>query len=142
MIRTGDVGQTEAAGAALAATLPAGSLVGLSGDLGAGKTAFVRGLARGLGCPGRAHSPTFALLHEYAGGRLPLVHLDLYRLDSPEAVRAAGLEEHLVEPYGLTVAEWIERWCGDAPASGSFHRIHFRTLDDGTREILHDDPRP
>lgn len=142
MTQTRSVTETEAAGAALAATLSAGTVLGLSGDLGAGKTAFVRGLARGLGCPGRAHSPTFALLHEYAGGRLPLVHLDLYRLNGPDEVREAGLEEYLVEPAGITVAEWIERWSGDAAASGSFHRLHFRTLDESTREITHDDPRP
>ncbi|HRT59280.1 MAG TPA: tRNA (adenosine(37)-N6)-threonylcarbamoyltransferase complex ATPase subunit type 1 TsaE, partial [Candidatus Paceibacterota bacterium] len=70
-----------------------GLVIGLTGDLGAGKTQLVKGLARGLGIPERVHSPTFALVNTYAGGRLPLYHLDLYRLETPDQVLAAGLEE-------------------------------------------------
>ena len=84
-------------------------MIGLSGDLGAGKTQFVKGLARGLGIAARVHSPTFALVNIYAGGRLTLFHLDLYRLDTPEQIAAAGLEEYL-RPAGVTVIEWAERW--------------------------------
>ena len=87
-----------------------GWLIGLSGDLGAGKTQLVKGMARGLGSPARVHSPTFALLNQYNGGRLPLFHLDLYRLTSRDEVIGAGLEEYLIHPNGLAVVEWIERW--------------------------------
>ena len=89
-------------------------VIGLSGDLGAGKTQLVKGLARGLGSPARVHSPTFALLNEYDGGRLPLFHLDLYRLNNAGEVAGAGLEEYLVNPEGVAVVEWIERWLGAA----------------------------
>src|ERR1041384_4353868 len=71
-----------------------GWIIGLSGDLGAGKTQLVKGIARGLGSPARLHSPTFALLNEYDGGRLPLFHLDLYRLNNRDDVSSTGLEEY------------------------------------------------
>jgi tRNA threonylcarbamoyladenosine biosynthesis protein TsaE len=128
--------ETEAFGARVGATLARGAVLGLSGDLGAGKTAFVRGLARGLGFAGRVHSPTFALFHHYRGGRLDLFHLDLYRLNSPDDVRGAGLEEYLLRPEGVTIAEWIERWT----EPGAQQRLHFRVLDENAREISHDLP--
>ena len=86
-----------------------GLVIGLSGDLGAGKTQLVKGLARGLGITARVHSPTFALVNIYSGGRLTLFHLDLYRLETREQIIAAGLEEYL-QPDGVTVIEWAERW--------------------------------
>ena len=86
-----------------------GLVIGLCGDLGAGKTQLVKGLARGLGIAERVRSPTFALVNIYAGGRLPLFHLDLYRLETREQIAAAGLEEYL-QPEGVTVIEWAERW--------------------------------
>lgn len=101
---------TEALGEAWASELSPGWLLGLTGDLGAGKTQLVRGLARGLGCPDRVHSPSFALMVEYHGGRWPLYHLDLYRLNDPPEIVAAGLEEYLLAPQGIVVVEWIERW--------------------------------
>jgi len=84
----------------------------LSGDLGAGKTQFVKGLARGLGITARVHSPTFSLVNIYAGGRLTLFHLDLYRLETRQQILAAGLTEYL-EPPGVTAIEWPERWFGE-----------------------------
>jgi tRNA threonylcarbamoyladenosine biosynthesis protein TsaE len=88
-----------------------GQVIGLCGDLGAGKTQLVKGLAQGLGIRERVHSPTFALVNVYSGGRLTLFHLDLYRLDSRDQIIAAGLEEYL-RPSGVTIIEWAERWFG------------------------------
>ncbi len=141
--RTHSVAETEAAGESFARSVQPGWVIGLSGDLGAGKTAFVRGFARGLGCPARVHSPTFALLNEYEGGRLRLFHLDLYRLNSAEEVRSAGLEDYVIQPDGVSVVEWIERWCGDAQATegsgpGSLRRIYLNTVDEQVREIAYD----
>src|SRR5882724_9951572 len=88
-----------------------GWVIALSGDLGAGKTQLVKGLARGLGITARVHSPTYTLVNEYSGGRLPLFHLDLYRLETVDQIIAAGLEEYL-QPAGVSVIEWAERWFG------------------------------
>src|SRR5437763_2788881 len=86
--------ETIALGRILGAQARTGMIVGLKGDLGAGKTQFVRGVAEGLGCKERVHSPTFALLNEYRGGRLPIFHIDLYRLETREAIESAGLDEY------------------------------------------------
>ena len=100
--------ETRAIAAALAPTLTPGAVVLLSGDLGAGKTAFVRGLAEGLGIdPDEVTSPTFTLVHEYRGGRLPLIHVDLYRLDRAE-LDEVGLDQDLAVK-GVTAVEWSER---------------------------------
>ena len=107
---TASEAETEAAGTRLAQSLCAGDVVLLYGDLGAGKTAFTRGLAQGLGIdPADVSSPTFTLIQEYHG-RLPLYHVDLYRLDERE-VDDLGLEE-LVVGDGVVVIEWAERWRG------------------------------
>ncbi len=100
--------ETRAIAAGLAAGLRPGAVVLLSGDLGAGKTAFVRGLAEGLGIdPGEVTSPTFTLVHEYRGGRLPLVHVDLYRLETAE-LDEIGMDSELAEA-GVVAVEWSER---------------------------------
>jgi tRNA threonylcarbamoyladenosine biosynthesis protein TsaE len=83
-------------------------VIGLCGELGAGKTQLVKGLARGLRITTRVHSPTFSLVNVYLGGRLTLFHLDLYRLEGVDQIFAAGLEEYL-RPQGVTVIEWAER---------------------------------
>src|SRR5438045_6154577 len=103
--------ETEALGEQWGREAQSGLVLGLSGDLGAGKTQLVKGLARGLNITERVHSPTFALINVYSGGRLPLFHLDLYRLDTPEQIAAAGLEEYF-NPAGVSVIEWAERWFG------------------------------
>ena len=100
---------TEALGESWGRSAERGWVIALSGDLGAGKTQLVKGLARGLGFTGRVHSPTFTLVNEYAGGRLTLFHLDLYRLQTEEQIHEAGLDEHL-QPDGVAVIEWAERW--------------------------------
>ena len=101
--------ETEALGESWGRAAQSGLVIGLCGDLGAGKTQFVKGLARGLEITRRVHSPTFALVNIYPGGRLTLFHLDLYRLDAKAQILAAGLEEYL-EPAGVAVIEWAERW--------------------------------
>ena len=108
--------ETHRIAAAWAASLQPGAVVLLSGDLGAGKTAFVRGLAQGLGIdPGDVTSPTFTLVHEYRAGRLPLIHVDLYRLDSAD-LDEIGLDENLAS-HGVTAVEWAERL--SRPISGA-----------------------
>ena len=102
--------ETESLGEAWGRDAKSGWVIGLSGDLGAGKTQLVKGLARGLGVVERIHSPTFALLNEYSGGRFPLFHLDLYRLENREQIVGAGLEEYFYQSRGVAVIEWIERW--------------------------------
>jgi tRNA threonylcarbamoyladenosine biosynthesis protein TsaE len=103
--------QTQTLGEKLAYLVRAGDIIALRGELGAGKTEFVRGLAQGLGVsPDQVSSPTFALVHEYAG-RLSLIHLDLYRLDRVEGDFLLELEEYFFGPY-VTVIEWSERLNG------------------------------
>lgn len=135
---TRSVTETEALAARLAQASHSGWVIGLHGDLGAGKTAFVRGFARGLGYPGRVHSPTFALLNEYPGGRWPLHHLDLYRLNSAADVFGAGLEEYLLRPVGITLVEWAERWLGGATAPPHWRQVSLRVIHDNEREIVGD----
>jgi tRNA threonylcarbamoyladenosine biosynthesis protein TsaE len=104
--------ETASIGESWGRTAAAGQVIGLCGDLGAGKTQLVKGLAKGLDIAMRVHSPTFALVNIYTGGRLTLCHLDLYRLDSTVEILAAGLEEFL-HPPGVTVIEWAEKWFGE-----------------------------
>ena len=98
---------TRALGARLGQAARPGDVIALSGDLGAGKTCLVQGLAAGLGVGGPVTSPTFVLVAEYAG-RLPLYHVDLYRTESLEEIRALGLEE-MLHGDGVTVIEWAEK---------------------------------
>ena len=99
--------ETEALGERLAARLRPGDVIAYTGDLGAGKTAFTRGLARGLGVTERVTSPTFTIVNEYEGGRLPLFHFDLYRMDSPEELFDIGWEDYLARG-GVCAVEWSE----------------------------------
>lgn len=106
-ITTNSPAETEAAGAALAARLNPGSVIAFTGDLGAGKTAFTRGLARGLGVEERVTSPTFTIVNEYEGGRLPLFHFDMYRLGSADELFDIGWEDYLARG-GVCAVEWSE----------------------------------
>ena len=111
MVETSSEAETSAVGESLGRTLHAGDVVLLYGDLGAGKTAFVRGLARGMGAnPEDVSSPTFTLVQEYAGPALTLFHVDLYRLE-PAEIDDLGLED-LVAGDGIVAIEWAERWNG------------------------------
>src|SRR3954447_22948181 len=110
--------ETAAAGREFAAQLTPGAIVLLSGELGAGKTAFVRGMAEGLGItPEEVSSPTFTLIQEYRGGRLPLYHVDLYRLKAIE-VDDLGLDELTLEG-GVTAIEWPDRLPRPLPGSAA-----------------------
>ena len=99
--------ETEAVGAALAKVLPAGTILAYRGDLGAGKTAFTRGLARGLGCTDLVTSPTYTIVNEYLSGRCPLFHFDMYRLASSDDLWDIGWEDYL-ERNGVCAVEWSE----------------------------------
>jgi tRNA threonylcarbamoyladenosine biosynthesis protein TsaE len=133
--------ETESLGEEWGRAARGGWLIGLSGGLGAGKTQLVNGLARGLGAAERASSPTFALVNEYHGGRLPLFHLDLYRLETREQITGAGLETYLIRPRGVAVVEWIERWLGQdgVPTAGNYRRVQIKTLGETEREISYED---
>ena len=99
--------ETEAVGAALAKVLAPGTVLAYRGDLGAGKTAFTRGLARGLGCGDLVTSPTYTIVNEYLSGRLPLFHFDMYRLASSDDLWDIGWEDYL-ERGGICAVEWSE----------------------------------
>lgn len=104
---TKSAAETEALGERLAQTLSPGCVIAYTGDLGAGKTAFTRGLARGLGIQERVTSPTFTIVNEYDGGRLPLFHFDMYRLGSSDELYDIGWEDYL-ERGGVCAVEWSE----------------------------------
>jgi tRNA threonylcarbamoyladenosine biosynthesis protein TsaE len=115
-----------------------GMVISLSGELGAGKTELVKGLARGLGIPARVHSPTFTLVNEYGGGRLRLFHLDLYRLETAGQIISAGVEEFL-EPDGVTVIEWAERIANRELRTANWLKVKIEILSDSERRIVYDD---
>lgn len=133
--------ETEALGEKWGREASLGLVIGLSGDLGTGKTQLTKGIARGLGVTDKILSPTFALVNEYRSGRLPMFHLDLYRLDTREQIVGAGLEEYLTKPNGITVVEWIERWVvGDGPpAKNRLRRVQIKQLNETDREITYED---
>ena len=99
--------ETEKIGAALGQVIPAGSIIAYRGDLGAGKTAFTRGLAKGLGCGEMVTSPTYTIVNEYLGGRCPLFHFDMYRLRSSDDLFDIGWDDYL-ERGGICAVEWSE----------------------------------
>ena len=99
--------ETELLGQKLGAALRGGEVIAYRGDLGAGKTAFTRGLARGLGISMRVTSPTYTIVNEYTGGRLPLFHFDMYRLGSSDELFDIGWEDYLLRG-GVCAVEWSE----------------------------------
>lgn len=135
--------ETESLGEQWGRAAARGLVIALSGDLGAGKTQLVKGLARGLGIAARVHSPTFTLVNVYNGGRLALFHIDLYRLETLDQIHSAGLDEYL-KPDGVTVIEWAERWFGplneiNSSAVRPLRAVTIETLSETDRRISHED---
>lgn len=130
--------ETESFGEKFGRAARRGLVIALSGDLGAGKTQFVRGVARGLGIAGRVHSPTFTLVNEYGGGRLKLFHLDLYRLETPEHILSAGIEEYL-KPEGVSVIEWAERIYDCRLPIADLKNVTLEVINENERRIIYDD---
>jgi tRNA threonylcarbamoyladenosine biosynthesis protein TsaE len=117
---------------ATALSLTRGSVLALVGELGAGKTQFVKGLAAGLGHTGEVTSPTFTLVHEYHGGRLPLYHFDFYRLERPDEALQLGLDEYLTGD-GICVIEWADKFPDLLPPTARW--LHFAITGDRERTI-------
>ena len=128
---TNSPAETEAVGAALALQLRPGTVIAYCGDLGAGKTAFTRGLARGLGCADPVTSPTYTIVNEYLSGRMPLFHFDMYRLASSDDLWDIGWEDYL-ERGGVCAVEWSEN-AADAMAGAI--RIRIEKIGDESRRI-------
>ena len=136
--------ETASLGEKLAGQVNAGEVLALTGDLGAGKTQFVKGFARGLGIAERVQSPTFALVNCHPDGRLPLYHLDLYRLETERQIVSAGLEGYL-EPDGVAVIEWAERLVeagliskSEPPANVRW--VQFEIVSESERRVIYEDP--
>jgi tRNA threonylcarbamoyladenosine biosynthesis protein TsaE len=136
-METASEAETSTAGEALGRELRAGDVVLLYGDLGAGKTAFVRGMARGIGAnPDDVSSPTFTIVQEYAGPSATLYHVDLYRLESAE-IDDLGLED-LVSGEGIVAIEWAERWKG---RPDDVSEVSIKDLGEDSRAITIERPR-
>ncbi len=125
--------QTQRLGSRIGEMARAGDLLCLEGELGSGKTCFVQGLARGLGILAAVHSPTFILANEHRGGRLPLFHLDLYRMRGVSEAFGIGLDDYL-SGDGVCVIEWAEKIRGALPSERLW--ITFRHVDDNKRGLL------
>ncbi len=124
--------ETFALGRQLAASLRAGDVLALAGDLAAGKTHFMKGVAAGLCVSSEVTSPTFTLVHEHRGGRLPLYHLDLYRLESEDEALKIGLDEYL-DSDGVTAIEWADKFVALFPPHTRW--LRFRVAGENEREI-------
>ena len=122
----------ERLGRAAAAHVRPGSVIALVGGLGAGKTLWTKGLVAALGSPAEVTSPTFALVHEYPGGRVPVFHLDFYRLESPAELIALGWDEYL-EADGLIIAEWADKFPELLPPDTTWRIFSIET--DGSRTV-------
>ncbi len=123
--------ETEALGAALGRILQPGTVIAYLGDLGAGKTAFTRGLAKGLGAQELVTSPTYTIVNEYLSGRLPLFHFDMYRLASSDDLWDIGWEDYL-DRGGICAVEWSENV---ADALEAAITVHIEKMDEDTRKI-------
>jgi tRNA threonylcarbamoyladenosine biosynthesis protein TsaE len=131
-MKLASVDDTVAWGRALAQTLRDGDVVALAGNLGAGKTHATKGIVAGLGSPADVSSPTFTLVHEYAGGRLPVFHFDFYRMDTADEVLGIGWDDYL-DAGGVVIAEWADRFREVIPPGARW--FQFSILEDGTRSV-------
>jgi tRNA threonylcarbamoyladenosine biosynthesis protein TsaE len=132
MMTLATVDDTLAWGRALAETLRAGDVIALVGELGAGKTHGTKGIVAGLGSPGDVSSPTFTLVHEYTGGRVPAYHFDFYRMDSASEVLNIGWDDYL-DAGGVVIVEWADKFPEIVPANARW--FEFTILNDGTRSV-------
>jgi tRNA threonylcarbamoyladenosine biosynthesis protein TsaE len=129
--------------AEFARTAQPGLVLGLIGDLGAGKTQYVKGFASGLGITERVHSPTFTLVNEYRSGRLPCYHLDLYRLETSEQIHGAGLEPYFQPDGAITLVEWFDRARDLVRASDRLIVVRINapaSASSNERTIVYEDP--
>ncbi len=124
--------ETEAIARQIAEDLVAGSILALKGELGSGKTLFTQGLVAGLESDAAVTSPTFTIVHEYQGGRLPVYHFDLFRLENRESVVRLGLEEYFLG-NGVSVIEWADRFPELIPEQARW--ISFEMKSEGQRII-------
>lgn len=124
--------ETEEIAFSLAKTLKGGEVIAFRGNLGAGKTCFTRGLAKGLGFNGTVNSPTFALINEYLGGRLPLYHFDMYRISSWDELYSSGYFDYL-ESGGVTAVEWSENIENALPPTTIY--VELENIDENSRKI-------
>ena len=123
---------TETAGREFASELPAGSIVALTGSLGAGKTRFVKGFVAAIGATGEVTSPTFTLIHEYTGGRVPVYHFDFFRIEDRQAADRLGLDEYFFGD-GICVVEWADKFPELFPTGARW--ISFETKSETERLI-------
>ena len=124
--------ETKAFGRQFVKNVNAGSVLALTGDLGSGKTQFVKGLVAGLGSSALATSPTFTIIHEYPGGRLPLYHFDFFRLGDRQSVARLGLDDYFFGD-GISVIEWADRFRELIPEQARW--ISFKTISETQRAI-------
>jgi len=132
-IMSGSLTETQSLGEKIGRKLDSIFMIGLSGELGSGKTSFVQGLARGLDVPENYYitSPTYSIIHEYPG-RIPLFHIDLYRIREKDEIFETGLYE-MLDRFGIFAIEWPDLLVNDLPAD--YAAIHFQIKNDDTRKI-------
>jgi len=140
-VKTHSTEETVALGREWGTVAGLGMVFALDGDLGAGKTQLARGIAQGCGYQGRVQSPSFGLINVYEGGGHVVHHLDLYRLETTDEIRGAGLEEYLNGETGVTIVEWASRWYGgdrEMPR-GLLRRVQLLSLNETDRVISYED---
>lgn len=125
--------ETEDLGRRFAQEIQSGSILALTGDLGAGKTQFVKGLVAGLGSSAAVTSPTFTIVHEYPGGRLPIYHFDFFRLEDRPSIGPLGLDDYFFGD-GVSVIEWADKFPEIIPAPARW--ISFETKSESVRAII------
>jgi tRNA threonylcarbamoyladenosine biosynthesis protein TsaE len=125
--------ETEAIGRQVAENIGVGSVLALKGDLGSGKTLFVKGVVAGLGSSADVTSPTFTIVHEYRGGRLPVYHFDLFRVENPQALARLGLDDYFFGD-GISVIEWADRFPEFVPEQARW--IFFEIKTETQRAIM------